>query len=132
MDNPQLSVPPSGRMLWRILAGVSVALAAIGAVLPVVPTTPFLLVAAWAAKRGAPELYERLHQHAIWGPTLCDWRDQRAISTRAKALAIITMSASWSFLWYLNSALPILVVMGVIFASVGVFVLSRPAPKSLL
>lgn len=132
MDNPQLSVPPSGRMLWRLLAGVSVALAAIGAVLPVVPTTPFLLVAAWAAKRGAPELYERLHQHAIWGPTLCDWRDQRAISTRAKALAIITMSASWSFLWYLNSALPILVVMGVIFASVGVFVLSRPAPKSLL
>lgn len=128
MSSTQLSLRPSARAFWRVLAGVSVALAVIGTLLPVVPTTPFLLVAAWAAKRGAPELYERLHQHAIWGPTLCDWRDQRAISSRAKILAVVTMSASWSFLWFLNAALPVLVITGVIFVSVGAFVLSRPAP----
>lgn len=131
MSGSQMPLRHPGQMAWRLLAGASVALAAIGAVLPVVPTTPFLLLAAWAAKRGAPELYERLHQHAVWGPTLCDWRDQRAISGRAKALAVVTMSASWSFLWFLEAALPVLVVTGVIFVSVGSFVLSRPAPRRL-
>lgn len=129
MSGTQLSIRPPGRTLWRMLAGVSVALAAIGAVLPVVPTTPFLLLAAWAAKRGAPELYERLHQHAIWGPTLCDWRDQRAIGSRAKVLAVVTMSASWCFMWFMKAPSPVLAVTAVIFASVGAFVLSRPAPR---
>ena len=130
MSETQLLRCP-GQMAWRLLAGISIALAAIGAVLPVVPTTPFLLLAAWAAKRGAPELYERLHQHAIWGPTLCHWRDQRAISARAKMLAVTTMSASWLFLWFLKAASPVLIITAVIFISVGAFILTRPSPQRL-
>jgi uncharacterized membrane protein YbaN (DUF454 family) len=127
--NDGSALQPSGRLMWRILAGFCVALAAIGAVLPVVPTTPFLLAAAWAAKRGAPEMYERLHAHAIWGPTLCHWRDQRAIGSRAKALAVITMSASWLFLWFFAASPIVLGITAATFLCVAAFVLTRPTPR---
>lgn len=119
----------SARTWWRLLAGGSIFLAVVGAFLPVMPTTPFLLVAAWAAKRGAPELYEQLHQHAVWGPTLRNWRDQRAISARAKSLAVISLSASWLILWFLGAAQILLTVMAVMFICIALFILTRPSPR---
>lgn len=129
MGATQMVIRPVGRVVWRMLAFVSIALAAIGAVLPVMPTTPFLLLAAWAAKRGAPEIYDRLHQHAIWGPTLCHWRDQRAIGVRAKIFAVLALSASWSLLWFMGAALPVLVALSVVFVAVSAFILTRPSPR---
>jgi uncharacterized membrane protein YbaN (DUF454 family) len=118
-----------GRLWWRMLAGAGVFLAVVGAFLPVMPTVPFLLVAAWAAKRGAPELYDRLHQHHVWGPSLRNWRDQRAISKQAKTLALVSMAASWFLLWFLGAALPVRIVMALVFICVSLFILSRPSPQ---
>ncbi|MBC6906280.1 DUF454 domain-containing protein [Saccharophagus sp. K07] len=126
MRRLRLFLPQMG---WRLLAGGCVAFAVVGAVLPGLPTVPFLLVAAWAAKRGAPELYERLYQHSIWGPTLRDWRDQRAISRRAKRLAIGTMAASALLLWIVGTVLPVLMVISALFICVGTFILTRPVPR---
>lgn len=131
MSETRVPLRCPGQTAWRMLAGVSIALAAIGAVLPVMPTTPFLLVAAWAAKRGAPEMYERLHQHAIWGPALCNWRDQRAICVRAKILAVVAMSASGLFLWFFGASPLVLGVVVTIFACVATFILTRPTPRRL-
>lgn len=131
MSLGQWSLWPSRRTFWRMLVGVSVALAALGAVLPVMPTTPFLLLAAWAAKRGAPELYEWLHQHAIWGPTLCNWRDQRAICLRAKALASVAMCCSLLLLWFLGASPLVLAITATIFVCVATFILTRPTPRRL-
>ena len=78
-------------MLWRLLAAISVGLGVIGAVLPVLPTVPFLLLAAWAASRGWPELETRLLAHPTYGPYITNWREQGAIPRRAKWLASAMM-----------------------------------------
>ncbi|MXO75868.1 DUF454 family protein [Altererythrobacter aerius] len=84
------------------LAGglLSVGLGAVGAVLPIMPTVPFLLLAAYCFARSNPEWERRILDHPNWGPQLRDWRERRAISRRAKTMAIGAMTAGAVFTWY--------------------------------
>ena len=81
-------------LLWRALALACVALGVIGLFLPVLPTTPFLLVAAWAAGRGWPQFEAWLLSHPHLGPPILRWRHHRAVPRRAKWAASLTMAAS--------------------------------------
>ncbi|MGQ0704263.1 MAG: YbaN family protein [Gemmatimonadales bacterium] len=85
-----------------VLAGHGlVILGVIGAFLPVMPTVVFLILAAACYGRGNPALHRRLLEHPRWGPPLRDWEEHRAMSVRAKILAIamvaigIAVSATW-------------------------------------
>jgi uncharacterized membrane protein YbaN (DUF454 family) len=84
------------------LAGglLAVGLGAVGAFLPIMPTVPFLLLAAYCFARSNPEWEKRLLDHPSWGPQLRDWRERRAISRRAKTMAIGAMTAGAVFTWY--------------------------------
>jgi uncharacterized protein len=81
-------------LAWRLLALVCTALGIVGAFLPLLPTTPFLLVAAWAGGKGWPQLEAWLVAHPRWGPPIKRWRDHRAVPRGAKWLASATMVAS--------------------------------------
>ncbi|RYF60990.1 MAG: DUF454 domain-containing protein [Comamonadaceae bacterium] len=81
------------------LAGLFLLLGVIGLFLPVVPTVPFLLVAAWAAARCSPELNDWLHNHPQFGKPLCDWRDGGVVPRRAKWLATVMMSCTAVLMW---------------------------------
>ena len=100
--------------LWRALALVCIALAVIGVVLPVIPTVPFLIVAAWAGSRGWPRLETWLLEHPRHGPALRRWRDRGAVPRRAKWLATTMMALSAAMLavspvaWWLKLAVPVL------------------------
>lgn len=85
-------------LLWRSLALVCLALGVLGAFLPVLPTTPFLLVAAWAAGRGWPQFEAWLLAHPRYGPPIRRWRDHRAVPRSAKWAASLTMLASTALL----------------------------------
>jgi uncharacterized membrane protein YbaN (DUF454 family) len=80
--------------LWRVLALVSVALGVLGMVLPVLPTVPFLIVAAWAGSRGWPRLETWLLEHPRHGPAIRRWRDHGAVPRRAKWAASTMMVLS--------------------------------------
>ncbi len=84
------------------LAGglLAVGFGAVGAFLPIMPTVPFLLLAAYCFARSNPEWEKRLLDHPSWGPQLRDWRERRAISRRAKTMAIGAMTAGAVFTWY--------------------------------
>lgn len=72
-----------------VLAGHGfVGLGTIGALVPVMPTTIFFILAAACYARGNPRLHDRLLAHPRFGPALRDWEEHRAMSPRAKALAI--------------------------------------------
>jgi hypothetical protein len=88
------------QLLWRLLAALSVVLGVIGAFLPVMPTVPFLLLAAWAGGHGWPELEARLLAHPKYGPYILDWRRHGAIPRRAKWLASVMMCSSALMLWF--------------------------------
>jgi len=86
---------PRGLRLVLVAAGlVCVGLGALGVVTPVLPTTPFLLVAAACFARASPRFYQRLLANPTFGPLIRDWREQRAIPRRAKrtAIALITVT----------------------------------------
>ena len=84
------------------LAGglLAVALGAIGAFLPIMPTVPFLLLAVYCFARSNPEWERRILDHPNWGPQVRDWRERRAISRRAKTMAIGAMSVGAVFTWF--------------------------------
>jgi hypothetical protein len=71
-----------------------VALGAAGLVLPVLPTTPFMLLAAFCFARASPALHRRLVQSRVFGPTIVEWQRHRAIPWRTKIAAIALMSAT--------------------------------------
>lgn len=114
------------RLLWRALAVLGVVLAVIGAVLPVMPTVPFLIMAAWAGGKGWPALETWLLNHAQFGPGIRRWRERGAVPRRAKWLATLMMSGS--ALMLALSPLPLAVRIGVpaVMAAVAIWLWRRP------
>lgn len=80
---------------------VAVGLGIVGVVLPVLPTTPFLLVAAACFARSSDRLYERLLANPGFGPYIREWRQYRSIPRRAKFSAIVLIVISFSITIFL-------------------------------
>jgi len=76
------------RLLYLGAGHVFVALGVIGAFLPVMPTTVFLILAASCYARGSERFYRRLMAHPTFGPILRDWREHRSMTLRTKRIAI--------------------------------------------
>ena len=88
------------RLLYRVLGYIAVALGAIGAFLPIMPTVPFLLLAVYFFARSNPELEQKILDHPHWGPQVKDWRERRAISRSSKTMAIGAMTVGAVVTWY--------------------------------
>lgn len=114
------------RFVWRTLAYGCIGLGTAGLVVPLLPTTPFLLVAAWAAPKGSPRLARWLWQHPRIGPTLHAWKEQRAVPRRAKRLAMVLLLFSWLVLWLGSAPSGVLGLTAVMFIGVATFLLTRP------
>lgn len=127
LNNQTPSRPPGWRALvWRAITWGGLGLGTVGALLPLLPTTPFLLIAAWAAPKGSPRLNDWLHRHPMFGPVLEAWRAGRAVPAHAKCAAIALMASSWIGLWMIKSDPLVLFFTGVLFCAVAAFLLSRP------
>lgn len=89
-------------MRHAYLAGglISVGLGVVGAFLPIMPTVPFLLLAAFCFARSNPAWEKRILDHPQWGPQVLDWRERRAISRRSKMMAIGAMATGVVFTYY--------------------------------
>lgn len=123
------SGPVPRRIGWKLLVHGLVAIAAVGVFLPLLPTTPFLLLALWAAPKAHPRLRWRLLRHPRYGPALRAWQRERAIPVRAKTLAVFMMTASWVLLWRIYGAAVPVWVTGAIFVTVVVYIVTRPVPR---
>ncbi|HAI59495.1 MAG TPA: DUF454 domain-containing protein [Xanthomonadaceae bacterium] len=80
------------RALWIAVAYLALGLGLIGIVLPGLPTTPFILLAAWAAARSSRTLHAWLLGHRVFGPMVRDWQERGAVSRRAKRMAVGMMA----------------------------------------
>lgn len=117
------------RRFQLCLGYASVALGAIGVVLPLLPTTPFLLVAVWCFARANPALAGRLYDHPRFGSLLTAWRDKRAIPWRAKAVAVTTLILSYAWAVWLMESRAAGILPGIIMGGVAFYLLTRPSPR---
>lgn len=68
----------------------------LGAFLPLLPTTPLVLLAAACFARSSERLHRALYESRLFGPSLREWRDHRSIALRSKILAVVLIVASFS------------------------------------
>ncbi len=125
----------SGRLtvrqhVLRALGIVFVGLGFLGAFLPLLPTTPFLLLALACFARSSPTIHDWLINHRILGPYIVDWERDRSIPLAAKATSIIMMSASFAWLTLATNAPAIAIWMtGAILICVAVYIVTRPTSR---
>ena len=115
-------------LLWRAGAIVSLALGLMGLAVPVVPTVPFLIVAAWAAGKGWPALERWLLAHPTYGPHIRNWRERGAVPRKAKLLAITMMSVSGVGLQFTEAALWLKIAAPALMLAVAIWLWLRPEP----
>ena len=116
------------RHLWMALGWAALGLGAIGVVLPLLPTTPFLIVAAYCFSRGSRRLHAWLLNHRVFGPPIENWRTHRAISTAAKLSAVAAMALILAVSALAAAPAWVFAVQAFILAGVAVFLLTRPTP----
>jgi len=80
------------RVLWLLAGLASLVLGIIGIFVPLLPTTPFVLLAAFCFSRGSTRCERWLLEHRVFGPMVRDWRATRAVPLRAKQLATVMMA----------------------------------------
>lgn len=114
------------RALWVAAGVISLVLAVAGLVLPLLPTTPFLLLAAAAFARSSPRLHDWLLAHPLFGQVIRDWREAGAISRRAKRLAALSMAAAFGVSLALGVPGWALAVQAVALVAMGSWIWTRP------
>ena len=123
-----MSPPDSSRavrwLLW--LAGtVSLGLGIVGVVLPGLPTTPFVLLAAACYARASPRLHGWLLRHRVFGPMVRDWETHRSLTRRTKTVAQVSMVLMVGLsAWGLRDR-PVLLAVVLVAALIGVWVVAR-------
>lgn len=114
------------RGAWLCLGLLCVGLAGIGAVLPLLPTTVFLLIAAYAFARSSPRLHSWLLEHKLFGALIRDWQERGAIAKRAKVIAVLSMVGVLALSAVLKAPAWVIGLQAVILSCVALFILTRP------
>ncbi|MEN2784953.1 YbaN family protein [Sphingomonas qilianensis] len=122
---------PAVRAGWLALGLINVALGIIGAVLPLMPTTIFLIMAAACFARSSPRLEAWLLGHPRFGPTLRAWREQGAIPRRAKIAACTGITLGYAaFVLGARPHWPLAALVAAAMMACAAYILTRPAPAS--
>jgi uncharacterized membrane protein YbaN (DUF454 family) len=103
----------------------AVGLGVVGAFLPIMPTVPFLLLAAFCFARSHPAWEQRLLDHPQYGPSLRSWRERGAISRPAKIMAVGSMAVGAAVVWFTIGWPWVLISLGVLVIAGG-WICTRP------
>ncbi|SMP06088.1 YbaN family protein [Shimia sagamensis] len=114
------------RVLWLICGLTCVALALIGVVLPLLPTVPFLLLAAFCFARSSERLHSWLLSHKTFGPMIEDWNSNGAIRLPAKRAATLSIAVVFGFSLLAGVKTTVVVIQMVVLSAVLFFIWSRP------
>ncbi len=116
------------RSLWMAGGWLALASGAVGVVLPLWPSTVFLLLAAYCFSRGSERLHAWLLAHPTFGRPILEWQEHGAISRSGKIAAAVAMLAALAIAWAFGVAPWLLGLQAAILAAVALFLFTRPEP----
>jgi uncharacterized membrane protein YbaN (DUF454 family) len=126
MDNPRPPLSKTARVLYGLLAYTSLAIGLVAIVIPGLPTTEFILLAAWAATKSSPRLSAWLENHRLFGPIIHNWREGKVIKRKAKLSATLSMVLCSVVMWWtLKHQWPLYAAIGGM-VLVNLWIWSRP------
>ncbi len=119
------------KAVYLLIGVTSLILGVIGAFLPILPTVPFILLAAYCFARGYPPLYHWLRDRSVFAASLQDWERERAISRASKRKSLLMMAVGFALALYFAPALWLKIMLLVTGVSVATFIATRPEPSSV-
>ncbi len=114
------------KALWLTLGLLSTLLGIIGIALPLLPTTPFLLLAALCFAQSSERMHSWLMEHPTFGPIILNWQEHGAIDRRSKIISMTMILFTPLITYYFNAPLWALGAQVAILSVVSLFILSRP------
>lgn len=105
---------------------VSLVLGVVGIFVPLLPTTPFILLSGWCFLRSSERFHSWLVSHERFGPMLIAWRDHGAIPVGAKKLALFTILSSLLVIWFFVPSLDLRIGVTALLTAVSLYVFTRP------
>jgi uncharacterized membrane protein YbaN (DUF454 family) len=121
----------AARLTWLVVGCLSLALGAIGIAVPLLPTTPLILLAAFAFARSSNRLHEWLITHDVFGTLIDNWQRHGAISRRAKVLSVVSMAAVLGISLAMAAPPVVIIVQLVVLGAAALFILTRPLPPDM-
>ena len=122
-DQRQLLRNPVLKLIYKGLAGLCIFLGVLGVFLPLLPTTPFLLLAAWLSMRSSPRLNHWLLHHPRLGPPLQQYLAERSISPDIFWRALLVLWSGMALAIWLAPLLPVKAVLAIIALCVSTWLL---------
>ena len=119
------------RITWLVIGLLALALGVIGIAVPLLPTTPFILLAAFAFAQSSEKLHQWLLDHNVFGPLIDNWQLHGAISRRAKVLSVVSMAALLLISLALAAPPAVNIEQLVVLGGAALFILTRPEPPEL-
>ena len=116
------------RLIWLLVGLAALGIGAVGVVMPLLPTTPFLLVAAFAFARSSERMNKWLREHQVFGPLIDNWHRDGSIDPKTKQMAITVIVATPLVTWLLGMPFWVVACQIVVLAAAAVFILTRPSP----
>ncbi len=115
------------KLFYKIVGLLSLSLGVLGAFLPLLPTTCFVLLSAWCFTKSSPVLYQRLCCHRFFGPIITQWENTRCISSKVRFIALGSMFffGALSFISLESVVLRLLVILFVGAGAITVYYFSR-------
>ncbi|SLN43424.1 Inner membrane protein YbaN [Roseovarius litorisediminis] len=114
------------RILWAAMGLICVGLGLAGVALPLLPTVPFMLLAAFCFARSSERLHNWLLSHPRFGPAIVDWQTNGSINPRVKRISTLSIAAVFGLSIALGLRPLIIFIQGVTLLCVLAFIWSRP------
>ena len=118
------------RALLVTIGVVSLGLGGLGIFLPLLPTTPFILVSAFAFAKSSDRLHRWLLAHDVFGPLIDNWQKHGAIGRRTKVVSLVSMVAILVISALLSAPTHVIVIQAAVLSISATFILTRPLPPS--
>ena|SRR3989338_7713737 len=115
------------KLAFLILGHLFFVLGVVAVLLPLIPSTPFFLLAVSCYAKGSERFHRTILNNRFVGPSIRDWQEHKSISPRAKFAAVVSLCVSTVFIFIILKLLVLRILLLLVVVSVAIFILSRPS-----